>query len=94
MKIKQNRTLAYYATVKMVNGQVAKEDQAAVDSIKTTVSLSNKAHPLNQQYVKLQGRGPRAVHSEAKYGKGRRRGYDQSLPLSLATHADVYVYQR
>ena len=34
------------------------------------------------QHVKLQGRGPRL---------GKRR-YNQSLPLSLAKAADVYIY--
>lgn len=91
----QNRTQAYYTTVKMIDGQVAPEDQASLDGLKMVVKMHNTAHPLEtSKYVKLQGRGPRAVHSEARYGKGRRRGYDQSLPLGLATHADVYVYNR
>jgi hypothetical protein len=44
------------------------------------------------QRVKLQGRGPRADISEKV--NGYRRGYDCSLPLAYATHADVYVYAR
>jgi hypothetical protein len=78
-----NRTSAYRFTVRMVNGQVHPEDQAAVDGLRTVVKLGNTAFQT-QQYVKLQGRG---------YRMGVYR-YNQSLPLTLATSADVYVYNR
>jgi hypothetical protein len=76
------RTSAYRFTVRMVNGQVAPEDQAAVDGLRTVVKLGNTAFGTTK-YVKLQGRGPRPS-----------RRYHQSLPLSMATTADVYVYIR
>jgi hypothetical protein len=78
-----NRTSAYRFTVRMVNGQVHPEDQAAVDGLRTVVKLGNTAFQT-QQYVKLQGRG----HRMGVYR------YNQSLPLTLATSADVYVYNR
>jgi hypothetical protein len=77
------RTSAYRFTVRMVNGQVAPEDQAAVDGLRTVVKLGNLAFDYAPRYVKLQGRGPRPS-----------RRYHQSLPLSMATTADVYVYIR
>lgn len=77
-----NRTSAYRFTVRMVNGQVAPEDQASVDGLRTVVKLGNSAFDT-RQYVKLQGRGPRPT-----------RRYHQSLPLSMAVSADVYVYDR
>jgi hypothetical protein len=77
------RTSAYRFTVRMINGQVAPEDQASVDGLRTVVKLGNSAFGTTQ-YVKLQGRGPRL---------GVRR-YNQSLPLQYAVTADVYVYNR
>lgn len=77
-----NRTSAYRFTVRMIDGQVAPEDQAAVDGLRTVVKLGNSAFDT-RQYVKLQGRGPRPT-----------RRYHQSLPLSMAVSADVYVYNR
>lgn len=76
------RTSAYRFTVRMLNGKVHPEDQAAVDGLRTVVKLGNTAFQT-QQYVKLQGRGPRPS-----------RRYHQSLPLSMAVTADVYVYNR
>lgn len=76
------RTSAYRFTVRMIDGQVAPEDQAAVDGLRTVVKLGNSAFGT-RKYVKLQGRGPRPT-----------RRYHQSLPLSMAIAADVYVYDR
>lgn len=76
------RTSAYRFTVRMINGSVHPEDRAAVDGIRTVVKLGNAAFGT-RQYVKLQGRGPRPS-----------RRYHQSLPLSMAESADVYVYNR
>lgn len=89
----EDRTPAYYTTVKMINGKVAPEDQGTLDGIKMVVRLGNEAFKdtAPRQRVKLQGRGPRSVHSASDYN-GRRRCYDQSLPLKYATHCDVYVY--
>ena len=79
------RSSAYRFTVRMLNGQVHPEDRAAVDGLRTVVKLGNTAfgdfEPM--KYVKLQGRGPRPS-----------RRYHQSLPLSMAVTADVYVYNR
>lgn len=79
-----NRSSSYYATVRMVDGQVAPEDKALVEGLRTVVKLGNTAFPFEKKrYVKLQGRGPRPS-----------RRYHQSLPLGMATSADVYVYNR
>lgn len=48
--------------------------------------------------VWARGRGPRAQHSEAVYGKTangepRRRGFDQQLPQEYATHLAVYIWK-
>ena len=93
----QNRTsTAYRFTVKMVNGQVAPEDQNYVSELRALIKKSNATYSRFSSYtplrVKLQGRGPRAAQSRRDYGYSR--GYDQGLPLSLATTADVYVYDR
>lgn len=81
-----NRSDAYYATVKMINGKVAPEDQGIVDGLRLVVKMNNAAFETEKnKYVKLQGRGPRAHN-------GRR--YDQGLPLAYAQTADVYVYDR
>jgi|TARA_B110000908_G_C9946219_1_gene310473 hypothetical protein len=81
----EDRTPAYYATVKMINGKVAPEDQGIVDGIKMVVKMNNEAFDTaNRKYVKLQARGPRrGVYA-----------YNQSLPLKYAVTADVYVYNR
>ena len=80
------RTDTYRFTVRMINGKVHPEDQAAVDGLRTVVKLANTAFGdfERKKYVKLQGRGHRM---------GVRR-YNQSLPLKYATSADVYVYDR
>ena len=80
------RTNAYRFTVRMVDGKVHPEDQAAVDGLRTVVKLANIAFGdfERKKYVKLQGRGHRM---------GVRR-YNQSLPLKYAKTADVYVYNR
>lgn len=72
------RTSNYVMTVDLVNG---KADDDFLNLVKMLVRISNKQNGT-KKYVKLQGRGPRL---------GR---YNQSLPLPLATHADVYVYER
>ena len=81
----RTRTSAYKFTVRMVNGKVHPDDQASVDGLRTVVKLGNIAFGdfEPKKYVKLQGRGPRPS-----------RRYHQSLPLSMATSADVYVYVR
>jgi hypothetical protein len=42
------RTSAYRFTVRMINGQVAPEDQAAVDGLRTVVKLGNSAFDTTQ----------------------------------------------
>lgn len=89
----ERQSTAYQFTVNMINGKVAPEHQAAIDGLKLVVKMGNLAYDTDApQRVKLQGRGPRADISEKV--KGYRRGYDCSLPLTYATHADVYVYAR
>jgi hypothetical protein len=79
-----NRTSAYRFTVQMKDGKPVGKDADLVQGLRTVVKLGNSAFST-QQYVKLQGRGPRKVNG---------RKYFQSLPLQYATHADVYVYNR
>jgi hypothetical protein len=77
-----NRTPAYKFTVQMKDGKPAGRDQSLVDGLRLVVKMGNLAYGT-RQYVKLQGRGPRPSNR-----------YHQSLPLSMATSADVYVYTR
>ena len=77
-----NRTQAYKFTVQMKDGKPADSDQSLVDSLRLVVKIDNLAEGKSQ-YVKLQGRGPRPSNR-----------YHLSLPLSMATSADVYVYTR
>ena len=90
------RTSAYRFTVRMVNGQVAPEDQAAVDGLRTVVKLGNYAFDTNQ-YVKLQGRlgsdNPNAWKYR-QYRNGGIYGRAQCVRLADAATADVYVYNR
>ena len=74
------RTANYVMTVKLVNG---KANDEVLNLVKMLVRLENK-YKGTKKYVKLQGRGPRL---------GVRR-YNQSLPLTLAKTADVYIYER
>lgn len=74
------RTEAYVMTVDLVNG---KANDEVLNLVKMLVRLENK-YTGSKKYVKLQGRGPRL---------GNRR-YNQSLPLTLARRADVYIYER
>lgn len=76
------RTSAYRFTVQMKDGKPVGKDADAVQGLRTVVKLGNSAFGT-KQYVKLQGRGPRPS-----------RKYHQSLPLSMATSADVYIYDR
>jgi len=77
-----NRTQAYKFTVQMKDGKPADSDQSLVDGLRLVVKMGNLATGT-RQYVKLQGRGPRPS-----------KRYHQSLPLNMATTADVYVYTR
>ena len=77
-----NRTQAYKFTVQMKDGKPADSDQSLVDSLRLVVKIDNLAEGKSQ-YVKLRGRGPRPSNR-----------YHLSLPLSMATSADVYVYTR
>lgn len=79
------RSSAYRFTVRMLNGQVHPEDQAAVDGLRTVVKLGNFAFGdlEPKKDVKLRGRGPRPS-----------RRYYSMLPLSMSVTADVYVYNR
>ena len=95
---------SYYATVKMINGKVAPEDQATLDGIKTVVQLSNSIGDARPQRVKLQGRlgenNPNAwkyrvgSYKNGPYGKKGGYGNCQSVRLADAQFADIYVYDR
>ena len=84
MIINENRTDSYIATVNLTDT----DDQNWVKAIRKAVSETNTFYKergvSTRKYVKLQGRGHRM---------GKRR-YNQSLPLSFAEKADVYVYNR
>jgi hypothetical protein len=87
---------SYRFTVRMVDGQVAPEDQAAVDGLRTVVKLGNIAFGA-PRYVKLQGRlgqnNPNAWKYRS-YRKGGIYGRAQCVRLADAATADVYVYVR
>lgn len=74
---------SYRMTVNMVNGKVSPEDLGLVQDLRALVKKHNSLPGSDKMYVKLQGRGPRPS-----------RRYHQSLPLGMATSADVYVYNR
>ena len=82
MIIKENRTDAYIGTVDLSDSH----DMALVKNVRKMIAEANrvKAYGERSMYVKLQGRGHRM---------GKRR-YNQSLPLSFAKTADVYIYGR
>jgi hypothetical protein len=80
----------------MVNGQVAPEDQSAVDGLRTVVKLGNSAFDTTQ-YVKLQGRLGTNNPNSWKYCQNRNGGIygrAQCIRLEDAATADVYVYNR
>lgn len=84
MIIKENRTDSYIATVNLKDAN----DQQWVKAIRKAVSEANAFYKergvSTRKYVKLQGRGHRM---------GNYR-YHNSLPLTFAEKADVYVYNR
>jgi hypothetical protein len=84
MIINENRTDAYIATVNLKDAN----DQQWIKDIREAVKTVNAFYKLDGQptrkYVKLQGRG----HRMGVYR------YNQSLPLTFAEKADVYVYNR
>ena len=77
----KNRTsTAYRFTVKMVNGQVHPDDMEAVKNIRDLIKNANSEIRrynwsfVKPQYVKLQGRGPRAEIARRAYR--HPRAYD------------------
>jgi hypothetical protein len=92
------RTPAYYATIKMIDGKVAPEDQATLDGIKIVVRVSNSIGDDIPQRVKLQGRlgkdNPNAWKYRVRSYKKGGYGNCQSVRLGDAQFADVYVYNR
>jgi hypothetical protein len=91
-----NRTPAYRFTVRMIDGRVAPEDQAAVDGLRTVVKLGNAAYG-STLYVKLQGRLGKNNSNSWKYRQYRNGGIygrAQCVRLADAAAADVYVYDR
>lgn len=90
---------SYRFTVRMVNGKVHPEDQAAVDGLRTVVKLANTAFGdfEPQKYVKLQGRLGQSNPNAWKYRQYRNGGIygrAQCVRLGDAATADVYVYNR
>jgi hypothetical protein len=84
MIIKENRTDSYIATVNLKDPA----DQEWIKAIRKAVREANAFYKergqTTRKYVKLQGRG----HRMGVYR------YHQSLPLTFAEKADVYVYNR
>lgn len=76
---KHRQSDSYLGTIDMDSA----EDQSIVKDIRQLVKEANAFSDL-KMYVKIQGRGHR---------QGVRR-YNQSLPLSLATTGDLYLYKR
>jgi hypothetical protein len=77
-----SRTSAYRFTVQMKDGKPVETQAHLVEALRKTIAVED-AWKGTRRYVKLQGRGPRPT-----------RRYHQSLPLSMAVTADVYVYNR
>ena len=84
MIINENRTDSYIATVNLKDP----DDQEWIKAIRKAVREANAFYKdrgqSTRKYVKLQGRG----HRMGVYR------YHQSLPLTFAEKADVYVYNR
>jgi hypothetical protein len=83
-----NRTKHYKFTVNMENGSPVGD---TVETLRKQISEANKTS-VKKRYIKLQARGPRAVHSLRDFGNSWR--YDMFLPMKYAVTADVYVYNR
>jgi hypothetical protein len=94
----KRRSTSYIVTVKIINGQVALEDQRVVEIIKKTVKVSNTNYGTTYSRVKLQGRLGENNPNAWKYRRGSWKigGYGncQSVRLADAQYADVYVYDR
>lgn len=84
MIINENRTDAYIATVNLKDPNDRKWIEAIRKSVKEANAFYKERGQSTRKYVKLQGRG----HRMGVYR------YNQSLPLSFAEKADVYVYDR
>ena len=84
MIINENRTDAYIATVNLKDPNDQKWIEAIRKSVKEANAFYKERGVSTRKYVKLQGRG----HRMGVYR------YNQSLPLSFAEKADVYVYDR
>lgn len=84
MIIKENRTDSYIATVSLKDPNDQKWIEAIRQSVKEANAFYKKRGQTTRKYVKLQGRGHRM---------GIYR-YNQSLPLTFAEKADVYIYDR
>jgi hypothetical protein len=84
MIVKENRTDSYIATVNLKDAGDQKWIEAIRKSVREANAFYKERGQTTRKYVKLQGRGHRM---------GKRR-YNQSLPLTFAEKADVYVYDR
>lgn len=90
------RASAYRFTVRMIDGKVHPDDQAALDGLRTVVKLGNSAFGTTQ-YVKLQGRLGKNNPNAWKYSQKPGQGIywrAQCIRLPDAVTADVYVYER
>lgn len=83
MIINKNRTDTYIGTVDLSSSEDMNMVAMARKLVKET-NVKRCASGKNPMYIKLQGRG---------YRQGNRR-YNQSLPLTYAKTADVYIYER
>lgn len=84
MIIKENRTDSYIATVNLKDAGDQKWIEAIRQSVKEANAFYRERGQTTRKYVKLQGRG----HRMGVYR------YNQSLPLTFAEKADVYIYDR
>ena len=90
------RSFNYRFTVRMINGQVAPEDQPIMALLRSAIKVDN-SNSNAKQYVKLQGRlgenNPNAWKYR-QYRNGGIYGRAQCIRLADAATADVYVYNR
>lgn len=84
MIINENRTDSYIATVNLKDPEDIKWVETIRSAVKETNVFYKERGESTRKYVKLQGRGHRM-------GVWR---YNNSLPLSFAEKADVYIYNR
>jgi len=79
----KNRSNSYIGTVDLSDPLHMEEVKTVRAMVREVNQFYRDSDQVKRLYVKLQGRGPRPS-----------RQYHQSLPLSMAKTADIYVYER